>query len=208
MACYKPIFFLSTFTTLIILSFTISSSAIIVIDSAALKYPKFLKYDNSDPFVLESNDIRMSKVEKDVMTLYANNTESTFWIDTKNSTQGNVKYIEDKFRVIDENKNNDTDNHSGIVWFDGHRVWYVFLRDKSIAVYNSIDKEFAKNQNVVREHGIWYTIKIAFMTNAMNIYLDDFLKIHISNNSSSTSLYKIGIRSNNDVGEFEPILIG
>ncbi len=49
--------------------------------------------------------------------------------------QHNVNFIEVRFKVI--GKTNTADSHSGIVWNDGHKTWYVFLRDRGLSDYIS-----------------------------------------------------------------------
>jgi hypothetical protein len=176
--------------------------------------PTFARAGN---IALENNNSNTTKILRitnntNTAILYGNSTnQAVIW---SKPIQQPINYIEGKFRVVEENLDSDTDNHAGIVWFDGHKVWYAFLRDRSISIYNSIDKEFAKDNTIIREKGVWYTIKIAFMKNTTDIYLNDELRLQIpktpadNNAVSPIDISRVGIRSDNDVAEFEPIKIG
>ena len=108
------------------------------------------------------------------------------------------------FRVIAENK---TDNHAGIVWKIGNVSYYVFLRPQSMAVYNNVDKVFAKVNTVSREDGSWYDLKIVYDKENILAYLDNILMIKFPSSGSAGAFSQVGLRSVNSVAEFSPIFI-
>ncbi|MDP9289815.1 MAG: hypothetical protein M3P08_16680, partial [Thermoproteota archaeon] len=117
----------------------------------------------------------------------------------------NVNYIEDKLRVAALNK---TDNHAGIVWNDGSKQYYVFLRPHQIAIAGTNLKEIESVDAIDRQNGKEYTLKIAYINNTIKVFLDDRPKIQIPNTAVNAHISKVGIQSFNSIAQFEPIKVG
>ena len=79
----------------------------------------------------------------------------------------------------------------------------------------------SQNQEIKREKGIWYNMKLLLLNNTIYVYVNDVLKIKtpIMSHSSSlsanenatdyvTAISKVGIRVFHDRTEFHPILLG
>ena len=76
----------------------------------------------------------------------------------------------------------------------------------------------SQNEEVKRQKGIWYNLKILFLKNNVEIYLDDILRIKVpireyySNSSDekyiTDSLSRVGISSYYSKSEFQPMKIG
>lgn len=169
----------------------------------SLTYSRILEYNNKS-FILDSenNNSSYSNTEK-IETL---NGTTTLWSKPIQKEQ-NIDYVEIRFRIVTENY---TDTHSGIVWKDGEKLYYAFLRSDKLSVYTPINGEFLSAKiDYPRKNGIWYTLKIIYARNSIDVYLDDALTIQIPKNSSDVdSISQIGIRSFNMVTEFEPLKIG
>jgi len=123
-----------------------------------------------------------------------------------------VNYVEAKLRVLGQNK---SDNHAGIVWIDTNnnrsKGYYAFLRADRLAVYTDDRGEIQAPPDISRQNGKWFILKIAYMNNTINIFLNDKLEMRVPyTNGNITSAYisKVGIRSFNNAAEFEPIKIG
>ena len=123
-----------------------------------------------------------------------------------------VNYVEAKLRVLEQNK---SDNHAGIVWIDTNnnrsKEYFAFLRPDRLAVYTDDTGEIQTPPDISRQNGKWFTLKMAYMNNTINIFLNDKLEMRVPyTNGNITSAYisKVGIRSFNNVAEFEPIEIG
>jgi hypothetical protein len=138
----------------------------------------------------------------------------TIWSNT--IPLNNTNYIESTFRVTDEYRNNQ--NHSGIVWKDGNnKEYYLFLRPDAISIYTPQEGEFLSAPLIEnREIGKWFTLKVVYTNNTINIFLDNIPKIQIpnvaannnNNNNASQTISKVGIRSFNNVAEFKPLKVG
>lgn len=183
-----------------------------------LEYLETLGYGNNS-FILKGEKTNNTKLLQigtgngtSTATLYPgrHNQEVTLWSSKpiQHSKERPINYIEAKFRVLDT-QNETKENHAGIIWNDGQKDWYTLLRSHSLSMYNSVDKEFAKNPDTSRHNGTWYTLKILLLQNGTDVYLDDILKFHIPRAlSDNIGLSNIGIRSVNINAEFKPIKIG
>jgi hypothetical protein len=119
--------------------------------------------------------------------------------------------IKGSFRFTEVNKT-DTANHAGIVWTDGNnKQYYAFLRPSSsrISIYNQDQKEFLSIPvTPPLAQGVWYTLGIVFSNNGFDVFLNNKPEIHVSQgNISNANISKIGIRTYNDIAEFEPLQI-
>jgi hypothetical protein len=159
-----------------------------------------LNYNNKSSFIFD-NSSQLLKIENTTATLKSN---KILW---SNIIQDNVNYLEGRLRVISENDTNS--NHAGIVWGDGNKEYYLFLRPNMLTIFTPDEKEIA-SAPIVREKGQWFTLKVVYMddNNTINIYLNDVLKIQIPNNSKNAHISQVGIRSYNSIAEYEPLIIG
>ena len=147
-----------------------------------------LSYDNRS---FSNIDATTFKVEnKSAVLDSSNGHQLTLWSNTIKDT--NFNYIEGRFRMIDENKTNQ--HNAGLVWDDGANLQYTFVTDKGLVTYNPIDNLALQNAAIVLEKGAWYTLKIAFMRNTTNIYVNDILQMKLPRNGSENSqIYKLGV---------------
>ena len=170
---------------------------------------KTLNYDNTTFFITEAPFIHVGNYEpleiaNNTAIMKFNNTIFAVW--SKPLQQHNINFIEGRFRVIGKTN---PDSHAGIVWNDGHKVWYAFLRDRGLSVYNSVDNEFAGNPKVVVRNGVWDTLAIALLRNAIDVYVNNVLSLKIPYaNASSYNISNVGIRNINAIVEFKPIMVG
>jgi hypothetical protein len=117
----------------------------------------------------------------------------------------NATFIETRFRVIAEGKK---DNHAGLTWNAGNISYYVFLRPHGISAYNDIHKEFARDNQVVRQIGEWQTLRIAFDNNTTDVYLNGKLVLQFPSSKPAKPISNVGIRSYYTTSEFDRIKIG
>jgi hypothetical protein len=131
---------------------------------------------------------------------------------TNNESQiQSVSSIKGSFRFIEVNKT-DTGNHAGIVWTDGNnKEYYAFLRPSAsrISIYNQDQKEFLSIPvTPPLAKGVWYTLGVVFSNNGFDVFLNNKPQIHVSQgNISNSNISKIGIRTYNDIAEFQPLQI-
>ena len=131
---------------------------------------------------------------------------------TNNESQvQSVSSIKGSFRFIDVNKT-DPNTHAGIVWTDGNnKEYYAFLRPSSsrISIYTQDQKEFLSVPvTPPLAKGVWYTLGVVFSNNGFDVFLNNKPQIHVSQaNISNSNISKIGIRTYNDIAEFEPLQI-
>jgi hypothetical protein len=164
-----------------------------------------------------------------------------------NHNNEKINYIESDFRVIDIQDSNSTDkkyndDDAGILWEYGNKEYYLSLSkhglqlsqgkpiittsfsDKSSADDNKPPLLLSQNQEIKKDKGIWYNLKIVVLKNTISIYVDNMLRIQAPINkdysspsltnetnipvTSSSSISKVGIRSFHNVAEFQPITIG
>jgi hypothetical protein len=171
------------------------------------------------------------------ITLFSDKKEQTLWskplrelqYDVDGSDNG-INYVEARFQIIGENRSR---NNVGILWENEKNKEYLVSLTKSglellenqtisnqINNDNSKDRDnnrkepssrllLSQNTEIIRENGTWYTIKIAFLDNAVNIYVNDELKIRILRNDENYApISKVGIRTSNNIAEFQPLKVG
>jgi hypothetical protein len=163
-----------------------------------------------------------------------------------NNIHSTVNYMEDNFRIIaewpgnksDENKADNFD--ASLLWEQNNKYYRVSIGKDGLELYqanSSIpllykdheqeqessdygrEKMLSQNQEVKRQKGIWYNIKILSSNNIVAIYVNDILRIKapIDNyyfnqssekNNTDYSISKVGIGSYYSKSEFQPIKIG
>jgi len=167
----------------------VSVSAVDITSHALLDY-------NSKNF--ESDASKFNEIKKTQLL----NGNITQWFNTPSD---DVFFIEGKIRFIDELKE---DNHGGIVWYDGTKEYYVFLRHNRLAVFNSIDKEFVSVE-IDRKKEFWHELRIVYLDETIDIFVDNELKLQILKTKSGDPLIsRVGINTFNSVAEFEPLKLG
>jgi hypothetical protein len=125
---------------------------------------------------------------------------------TITAEENHFNYIESSSKTIDETDAND--NHHGIVWYDGSKTYYAFLRHDSLAITSF---ENGKITWVPIENypiGKWATLKVVYINGMINLFLDDLLKIQIPQSSKNFSISKVGLKTWNNIAEFLPTTIG
>jgi hypothetical protein len=188
----------------------------------AVSSKNILRYDNKS---FDYDNLPEMKRNGKGITLHSDKKELTLWSkpireqDYEISGKNGINYVEGKFRVIGENGSR---NRVGILWEDANTEYQVSLRDGGLELSekqirsdqneNRHEKDskwslLSQNAEVTKEKGIWYTIKVAFLDNAINVYVDDVLKIHILSEKNPVSISKVGIRSSFNIAEFQPLKI-
>lgn len=114
-----------------------------------------------------------------------------------------VNYIEGTLAV---NEVLEGGNQAGIRWFDGNQEYYVFLGEDMANLWSRIYGEFLSSP-IKRQLDTWYTIKVLYKDNMMNIFLNDSLRFQVPD-SSSADISKVGIVSHGANVQFKPISIG
>jgi hypothetical protein len=169
---------------------------------------KTLNYDNTTFFIKKAPFIHFGTIPLEIANNTAvmnfNNTIFAVW--SRPLQQHNVNFIEVRFRVID--RANTGDSHAGIVWNDGHKIWYAFLRERGLSVYNSVDKEFARNTKLMVQNGSWNTLAIAILKNDIDVYVNNVLGLKIPYANASYSISNVGVKNYDAIVEFKPIMVG
>lgn len=167
----------------------------------SLRSYRILEYNNSN-FVLD--DYNNSKLFNTKNSITLNGTLNVWSQPIYNE---GINFAEVTFRIINENK---TATHSGIIWDDGKNEYYAFLRPNRLSVYTPEDGVlFSTSLGYPREIATWYTLKIVYTQNSIDIFLDNALSLRIPKVSSEVNdISRVGIRSFDTVTEFESIKIG
>jgi hypothetical protein len=90
--------------------------------------------------------------------------------------QNNITYIDDTFRTL--NISNPKDNHNGILWSDGSKEYYAFLRPDHLVVFTP-DKGEIASAPAVHNVGKWDTIKVVYRGGLIDVFLNNAHKIQI-----------------------------
>jgi len=177
------------------------------------------------------NDSKFIKIEKklsdigneskgtgtQILTLNGDSKPRTLW-SSPIKEPNKVNYIEGKLRLVAENK---TRNDFGIKLEDksNNKQYYVSfdkdsldLKQKSLENMSNKERILSQNRQLSAEQrGLWHTVKILVLKDAINIYLDDMLKIRLPKSpfaDNFNSVSKIGIAANKNIVQFEPLKIG
>jgi hypothetical protein len=158
-----------------------------------------------------------------------------------------INYIESDFRIIDEipaqNKSEQKNTNSfgtGILWEDNNLRYLVSISHAGLKLSRGpaetlslakhpdvLDKNkkqalttvLSQNEEIKRQKGIWYNVKILILKTGVEIYVDDTLRIRVSasdyypaspseRSSINNSLSRIGINTYYSKSEFLPIIVG
>jgi len=153
-----------------------------------------------------------------ILTLQGDEKPRTLW-SLPIKGQNNVNYLEGKFRLVAENKSR---NDFGIRMADetNSQQYYVSidkdsldLRQKSV-FENKNDRDervLSQNQMPKEQRGLWHTLKILVLNDSIDVYLDDIIKLKASKSpfmQNFNSISRIGISTNKNIVQFEPLKIG
>jgi len=148
-----------------------------------------------------------------ITTLYGNKKDSDHTIWSKDLKDRAFNFIEFRLRIVDETKSGKS--VSGIKWIDGNVTYFVSLSNKGLQLreqksHDGDDIVLSRNSQATTEIGTWHELSVEVSDNAINVYLDKFLKIKVARNhhQNSSGLVKLGVKSENNILEFEPIKIG
>ena len=158
-----------------------------------------------------------------------------------------INYIESDFRIIDDipaqnssEQKNTNSFGTGILWDDNNWRYLVSISDAGLKlsrgpaeatsltkhpeVLDKIKKQalttvLSQNEEIKRQKGIWYNVKILILKTGVEIYVDDILRIKISasdyyplstseQNTINNSISRIGINTYYSKSEFRPITFG
>ncbi len=160
--------------------------------------------------ISDSDFIKIMENKKDV-TLNAYNKSQTLWSSNVEFRNGDLDYIGSKFKVVDQNKNKPHDE-CGVVWQSGDKKYYVRIRDDKLEFSETPapkDRYNIENQQVNLDKWISYTLKINFLEDYLNVYVDDILRLRVPSYlyDNNNTISKIGIRCAGNTAEFGPIEI-
>jgi hypothetical protein len=166
------------------------------------------------------------KGKRDSVTIHQNNqTKGGIILNSKNEDGDilwsktlvpatKVNYLETRFRIASQNENKS--NSVNLKWLEKDTEYSASLSGKSLDLYqksvNSKDKKIlVRNTEVGKNDQMWYVLKIVSLDNSIKIYINDALviqapRLQAGNNTEGIS--RVGIESNYNVAEFEPIKIG
>lgn len=123
-----------------------------------------------------------------------------------------VNYVEARFRATSENENKSNVN---LKWLEKDTEYSASLSGKRLDLYqksvNSKDKKLLVRNTEVGNDQMWYVLKIVSLDNSIKIYINDALviqapRLQAGNNTEGIS--RVGIESNYNDVEFEPVKIG
>jgi hypothetical protein len=187
------------------------------------------------------NPLVIKNEEKKVVVLQAINED---WIELRSDLreqQINASYFESTFRIA--RQNNSEENYAGIVWNDTGTEYILRLRNDTLELdVQPADIRDSRNSNggtlvyvreITRENGGWYTVKIIYMEETIDVYVNNLLAVRIPRNdrlagsepyqilanstinpdtnasiTTNTTINKVGISAFNNVAEFRPIRVG
>jgi hypothetical protein len=118
----------------------------------------------------------------------------------------NVSYIQVNFKLANESELK-TDAHGGIVWTNGDNRYYAFVRPSSglLSIYTPESGEFLHSEKPQIVKNTWYTLRIVFHDDAIDVYMNNTPPIHIEQSAANTDISNIGIRSFNTIATFVPL---
>ena len=180
-----------------------------------LSNTRLLSYD-SKTFNLNSNGslVNVQKLNQtEVLNLFGSRSDRTISVWAKHITPARVaNYIETGFEITSENESKP--NQITIQWREtGKSDYYLKLSNDGLELYKKSDtdkKILLKNSEFEKSLSKWYRLKIESLSNSINIYVDDVLKIQAAKTTENNSygISRIGLTSlYNDV-QFAPVKIG
>jgi hypothetical protein len=155
--------------------------------------------------------------------------------------QRNANYFESTFRIV--RQNDSEENYDGIVWNDTSTEYTLKLGNDTLEIEtepadngyssNSNDEKFVYVREIKRENGAWYTVKVIYTQENVDVYLNNLLAVRIPREdrlsgsesyqglangtitadnkatmTTNSTIRKVGLYSSNNVAEFKPVKIG
>jgi hypothetical protein len=171
---------------------------------------------------------------------YQNSSENN---QTINYIEGNFKIIDNLPAQNKSEKKNANKFGAGIMWEHDNKAYLVSVRDvglqlsespskiKSLTkqsewvISNNSSKKslptliLSQNEEIKRQKGIWYNLKILFLKDNVQIYLNDILRAKVpgrdyynlssnANNITENLVSRVGINTYYSKTEFKPIILG
>lgn len=178
-----------------------------------LLHERQLNVSNST-FTLKANDLKFidtdSKNKNTVLNAYKKNGGKTIW--STEFGESELNYIDFRFRILGENKTGK--DSAGLRWIEGGTTYFVTLTNNGLELRRQLSNEdnnvlLAQNSEVKKKDWIGYSIKIRILENSINIFVDNLLKMKTQRIPSehAIGISKIGIFSENNAVEFDPIIL-
>jgi hypothetical protein len=169
---------------------------------------------SNNTFDLEEGDMKFinfdneNKSDKATLNGHKKNGGKTIW--SRELGEDGINYIDFRFRIIGENKpSKDT---AGLKWIEGNTTYSVSLSNNGLELRRQNQNQddsllLVRNSEVKKNHWLWYSFKIQNLENSTDIYVDNVLKTKIPRiiPENSIGISKVGIFSENNAVEFEPI---
>jgi len=180
---------------------------------------KVLPYNN-DTFDFEKNKLKFININNENQTqkatIYSNKANGGLTLWSKNlDTNGSINYIETRFKILGDDKTGR--DSAGIKWSEGNNVYTLRLSRTGLQLLQQANNDNKKsllfeNREIEKNDEIWYSLKVGILENAINVYVNDLLKIKVprmvSNNNTDHGISKAGINSENNVATFDVIKTG
>ena len=175
--------------------------------SKAVNNTETLTYSNlSSLDINSSSDINRAYLSdnNDTLILKAGSSPIDVWHTEFKDPE--FEYFEVDLKV---NSSHTGQSHGGMVLEYGNETYYVFLRPHSISVYNTVDKEFVRNNDFIRQQDVWYNLKIVSDRNdkSYKIYVDNEYMLSFPK-LDFQKVMRVGLRAINTITEFSPIKVG
>jgi hypothetical protein len=160
-----------------------------------------------------------------------------------------INYIEANFKIIDnirtENKSEkkEADKFDAGVWWENDNAYYrLSVSDVGLQLSESPSKKsqsseqheqqndrngmkqessliLSQNEEIKRQIGIWYNLKVVLLKNSIEIYVNDILRIKVPSrdyyqpssaekNNTDRSISRVGISTYYSRSEFKPLILG
>jgi hypothetical protein len=184
---------------------------------SSLIYDKKTLYLDNKTFIIDKDapkfvDVKTS-AQQNITTLYGNKKDSDHTVWSRDLKDRALNFIEFRLRIVDETKTGKS--VSGIKWIDGNATYFVSLSNKGLQLKEQKSNKgddivLSRNSQATTQIGTWHELGVEISENSINVYMDKLLKIKAARNHQqySSGLVKIGINSENNILEFEPIKIG
>jgi hypothetical protein len=160
-----------------------------------------------------------------------------------NYIEGNVKIIDDLPVQNKSEEKNANKFGAGILWEHDNKTYLASISDVGLELsqnpskITSITKQpgqvnntnnlehasakliLSQNEEIKRQKGLWYNLKILFLKDNVEVYLNDILRIKVpaqdyydlssgEKNITGHSMYRVGINTYYSKSEFQPLILG
>jgi len=169
---------------------------------------------SNSTFNLKANDLKFidtdSKNKNTVLSSYKKNGGKTIW--STEFGESEINYIDFRFRILGENKTGK--DSAGLRWIEDGTTYFVTLTNNGLELRRQLPNDddnllLAQNSEVKKNDWVGYSIKIRILENSINVYVDNLLKMKTQRIPSEhpTGISKIGLFSENNAVEFDPIIL-